>query len=156
MDIHDYLIDQSGLDWNALLEEWHWLLPPEFTVWLLTRAGDLFIVVPDGSIHMLDVGAGTLSKVATNRDEACILIDEPGVAKDWLMIPIVDQLVASGAILGKGQCYSFQKLPVFGGTYAVDNRMVFPIHEHFGGWGSVHRQIADLPLGSNVVIKPGH
>ena len=113
MDIHDYLIDQSGLDWNALLEEWHWLLPPEFTVWLLTRAGDLFIVVHDGSIHMLDVGAGTLSKVATSRDEACTRIDEPDVAKDWLMI-----------------------------------------REHFGGWGSVHRQIADLPDGSNVVNKP--
>ena len=156
MDIHDYLIDQSGLDWNVLLEEWHWLLPSEFTVWLLTRTGDLFIIVPDGSIHMLDVGAGTLSKVASGRDEACTRIDEPGVAKDWLMIPIVDQLVASGSILGKGQCYSFRKLPVFGETYTVDNRMGFPIREHFGGWGSVHRQIADLPDGSNVVIKPSN
>ena len=50
MNIHDYLIDQTGLDWPALLEEWRWLLPPEFTVWLFTRAGDLFIQVPDDSI----------------------------------------------------------------------------------------------------------
>jgi hypothetical protein len=54
MNIHDYLIDQTDLDWQSLLEEWHWLLPRQFSAWLLTRAGDLFITVPDGSLHMLD------------------------------------------------------------------------------------------------------
>ena len=80
--------------------------------------------------------------------------NEPGVADDWLMIPIVDQLVASGVVLGAGQCYSFRQLPVLGGTYTPENRMAFPIREHFGGWGSVHRQMADLPDGSHVIIKP--
>jgi hypothetical protein len=154
MNIHDYLIDQTGLDWQSLLVEWHWLLPPQFRVWLLTRTGDLFISVPDGSIHMLDVGAGTLKQVAKSRDEFCTKIDEPGVADDWLMIPIVDHLVASGVVLGAGQCYSFQQLPVLGGTYTPENRMAFPIREHFGGWGSVHRQMSDLPDGSHVIIKP--
>ena len=70
------------------------------------------------------------------------------------MIPIVDQLVAVGVVLGTGQCYSFRQLPVFGGSYTPDNRMLFPIREHFGGWGSVHRQMSDLPDGSHVVIKP--
>lgn len=52
-----------------------------------------------------------------------------------------------------GQCYSFRQLPVLGGTYAPENRMAFPIREHFRGWGSVHRQMADLPDGSHVIIK---
>lgn len=154
MNVHDYLIDHSGFDWQSLLQEWHWLLPPEFCVWLLTRVGDLFITFPDGSIHMLDVGAGQLLRVAQSRDEFCTKIEEPGVADDWLMIPIVNQLVISGALLGPGQCYSFRQLPVLGGTYTADNRMVFPIREHFGAWGSVQRQISDLPDGSHVVIKP--
>jgi len=154
MNIHDYLIDQTGLDWPSLLEEWHWLLPREFRIWLLTRVGDLFITLPDGSIHMLDVGAGELRRIAASREEACTKIDEPRVADDWLMIPIVDQLVASGAVLGPGQCYSFRKLPALGGSYRAENRMVFPIREHFGAWGSVQRQISDLPEGSEVVIKP--
>jgi hypothetical protein len=154
MNIYDYLIDHKELDWRTLLEEWGWMLPPEFAVWLLTRAGDLFITLPDGSIHMLDVGVGELRNVAQSRDEFCAKIDEPGVADDWLMIPIVDQLVSAGAVLGTGQCYSFRKLPVLGGAYTADNRMVFPIREHFGAWGSVHRQISDLPDGSEVVIKP--
>jgi hypothetical protein len=154
MNIDDYLIDQGGLDWPVLLREWYWLLPPEFSVWLLTRTGDLFVRLPDGSIHILDVGAGELRQVAENREEFCIKIEEPGVADDWLMIPIVDQLVASGAILGPSQCYSFRRLPVLGGTYTADNRMVFPIRDHLGAWGAVQRQISDLPDGSRVVIKP--
>ena len=154
MDIHDYLIDQTELDWQSLLQEWHWLLPPEFSVWLLTRTGDLFIALADESIHMLDVGAGTLRQVAGNSDEFCTKIDEPGVAEDWLMMPIVDELVESGAILSPGQCYSFRQLPVLGGAYSAENRMVFPIGEHFGAWGSVQRQISNLPDGAQVVIKP--
>ena len=154
MNIHDYLIDQTGLNWHSLLEEWRWLLPPEFRVWLLTRTGDLFITVPDNSIHMLDVGAGTLQQVAKSRAEFSTKIDEPGVADDWLMIPIVDQLVASGVVLGVGQCYSFRQLPVLGATYTAENRMAFPIREHFSAWGSVQRQIAELPDGADIVIKP--
>jgi hypothetical protein len=153
VNIYDYLIDQTGLDWQSLLAEWYWLLPPEFRVWMFTRTGDLFITVPDGSIHMLDVGAGTLKQVAENRDEFCSKMDEAGVADDWLMIPVVDHLVASNIGLGPGQCYSFRQLPVFGGTYRPENRMAFPIREHFGAWGSVHRQIADLPDGAEVVIR---
>ena len=156
MNIHDYLIDQSGLDWSALLSEWHWLLPPEFTVWLFTRAGDLIVRLPDGSIHFLDVGAGKLRRVVESRDGACTKIDEPKVAEDWLMIPVVDQLVASGCVLGHGQCYSYKMLPFLGGSYAPEGRTLLPIHEHFGAWGSLHRQIAALPDGAQVKIEVTH
>jgi hypothetical protein len=153
MNVHDYLIDQAGLDWPSLLEEWRWLLPPEFCVWLLTRAGDLFITLPNGSVHMLDVGAGTLQQVAESRDEFLTKIDEPGVADNWLMIPIIDRLVASRVGLSPSQCYSFQLLPVLGGKYTPENRTPLPIREHFGAWGSIHEQLKGLPDGSRVVLK---
>jgi hypothetical protein len=92
-------------------------------------------------------------EIQASRDEACAKMDEPGVARDWLMIPIVDQLVAAGYVLIAGQCYSYRMLPVLGGTYKADNRVVLPIREHFGAWGSIHRQISDLPNGAEVVIK---
>ena len=69
MNVHDYLIDHSGLDWGHLLSGWGWLLPPEFTVWLMNRYGDLFLILPDGSVHMLDIGDGSLTKLAESRDE---------------------------------------------------------------------------------------
>ena len=153
MNIHDYLIDQTGLDWPSLLEEWRWFLPPEFTIWLFTRAGDLFITLPDGSIHMLEVGSGELSRVADSRDDACTKIDEPGVAKEWLMIPVVDQLVASGCVLGPGQCYSYKMLPILGRSYGPEGRALLPIREHFEVWGGLHRKVSDLPDGAQIKIE---
>jgi hypothetical protein len=153
LNIHDYLIDQTGLDWPSLLEEWHWLLPPKFTVWLLTRAGDLFIKLPDGSIHMLEVGSGKLSRVADSRADACTKIDEAGVANEWLMIPVVDQLVTLGCVLGPGQCYSYKMLPILGGSYAPEGRALLPIRKHFGLWGSLHRKVSGLSDGTEIEIK---
>ncbi|MBO0696398.1 MAG: DUF1851 domain-containing protein [Verrucomicrobia bacterium] len=153
MTTEEYVIDHTGLDWRSLLEEWQWLLPAKFTVWLLTRAGDLFIELPDGSIHMMDVGAGQLRRVADSRDDASTKLRQPEVAKEWLMIPVVDQLVGSGCVLSVGQCYSYKMLPVLGGSYAPDGRAVLPVREHFGGWGSIHRQLLDVPIGSQVRLE---
>jgi len=153
MNINDYLIDQNDLDWQSLLEEWRWLLPLQFKVWLFTRTGDLFILLPEGAIHKLDVGSGRLSRVAASRDEAGMKIDEPEVARDWLMIPVVDQLVAGGHVLGPGQCYSYRMLPALGGTQKIDNRVVLSIREHFGVSGSLHRQISNMSGGTEFAIK---
>jgi hypothetical protein len=56
ISVADYLIDQSGIDWPKTLASWSWLVPPEFTLWLVNRFADLFIVLADGTVHMLDVG----------------------------------------------------------------------------------------------------
>jgi Domain of unknown function (DUF1851) len=152
VNIDDYVIDHSEFDWPSLLEEWQWLVPPKSTVWLLTRAGDLLLELPDSSIHFLDVGAGKLRQVAATRDEAAAKIQQPEIAKDWLMIPVVDQLVASGCVLPPQKCYSYKMLPVLGGSYAADGRAVLPIREHFGGWGEIHRQLLEVPVGSQVRV----
>jgi hypothetical protein len=52
ISVADYLIDQSGIDWPKALASWSWLLPPEFTLWLVNRFADLFLVLPDGSVHL--------------------------------------------------------------------------------------------------------
>lgn len=65
MGINDYLINQSGKDWAAFLRDWMPPLPPSFTLWLVNRFGDAFVIIDeDGSVHMLDVGAGTAVHVA--------------------------------------------------------------------------------------------
>jgi hypothetical protein len=151
--IQDYTVEQSHLDWAVLLEEWSWLLPADSKVLLLTRAGDLFLQLADRSVHMLDVGVGELQRVAADQKEFDEMISNPKVAREWLMIPIVDQLVASGLGLGLEQCYGFRKLPIFGGTYSAENRVVLPIREHLGASGSLHRQVADLPDGAKVRIE---
>ena len=153
MSIYDYLIDQRGLDWPSLLDEWTWLVPATFTVWMMNRFGDLFLVFDDGSVQMLDVGGGTLTSVAESRDDFADKMDEGDNANQWLMIPLIDRLVANGITLSEGQCYSYKQPPVLGGGYTVENTCVLPFREHFGFYGSIHRQLKDVSDGTQVVLR---
>jgi hypothetical protein len=135
------------------LASWSWLVPSEFTLWLVNRFADLFLVLPDGTVHMLDVGAGTLSKIAESRDDFCTKIDEDDNANQWLMIPLVDRMVAAGVVLQPGQCYGFKTPPVLGGDYTVENAGPLPVSDYLGGYGSIHEQLRDVPDGSQVVLQ---
>jgi hypothetical protein len=75
------------------------------------------MVTTDGSVHQLLIGEGTFTKVAQSRAAFTQKRDENGNANDWLMIPLVDQLVAAGIILEHGQCYGFKVPPILGGEY---------------------------------------
>ena len=153
MSINDYIIDHRGFDWSKLLANWSWLLPERFTAWIMNRFGDLFIVLDDGTVHMLDVGCGSLKKVAESRDEFAVKIDEDDNANEWLMIPLVDRLVASGITLQAGQCYGFRQPPILGGGYSIDNVAVLSVDDYYGGYGSIHQQINNLPCGPQIAIR---
>src|SRR5260221_641312 len=107
MSVQNYLIDAPHIHWPNVLAGWTGLLPPRFTVWLVNRFGDLFLALPDDSIHVLDVAAGTLTRQADDQDEFCHKLDEGENASNWLMVPLVDRLVAADIRLQAGQCYSF-------------------------------------------------
>jgi hypothetical protein len=61
MNINNYLIDQSGQDWQELVCGWAEILPPVFTIWLVNRFGDVILVMDDGSVHLLDIGVAASS-----------------------------------------------------------------------------------------------
>jgi hypothetical protein len=131
MSIQDYLIDHSGFDWPKLLSGWARLLPAKLVVWLMNRFGDLFLVYTDGSVHMLDVGVGTVNRIAQSRDDFGTQLDEGDNANQWLMIPLVDDLVAAGKVLKPGDCYGYVMPPILGGDYIVENTFVLSITEHY-------------------------
>lgn len=151
--IYDYLIDQEAIDWPQVLSSWSWLLPPVFTLWMVNRFANLFIVLDDASIHMVDVGIGTLTKLAESRDDFAMRVDEADNAEQWFMIPLVDELVAAGVLLGQDQCYGFKKPPVLGGEYTLDNISPIAISDYLGAYGSIHEQLKDVPDGAEVVLK---
>ena len=151
--VEDYLIDQAGIDWPRALQEWEWLLPPEFTVWLVNRFADLFLVFADGTVQMLQVSSGMLTKVAESRDEFAVLIDKGQNAEQWLMIPLVDRMVSAGITLAPQQCYGLKVPPILGGEYSPVNCAAIKIEDYVGACGSVHRQLRDVSDGSKVVLK---
>jgi hypothetical protein len=150
MDIRDYLIDQAGKDWSALLSDWGSLLPSSFTLWMVNRIGDAFVVVDDGSVHMLDVGIGQLKPIAESREQFADLVDIDDNANIWLAISLVDRCVKSGMQLSTGQCYGYKIPPLLGGTYEIDNFEPTDLSVHFGLLGSIFKQTRDLPDGTPI------
>ena len=127
-----------------------WLLPREVAVWIVNRFGDLFLTLDDRSIHMLDVGAGSLTRLADDREQFATLIDQGNNANDWLMVPLVDKLVAAGLTLRPGECYSYVQLPILGGDYTVENTRVVPLVQHYKAFGPIHEKLKDLPDGTRI------
>ena len=157
MNINDYLLEHTGWQWRDLLQHWTWLLPPSFTVWMVNRFGDLFIRFDDGTIHHLDTGSGTLRQVAATRDEFCAICDDPEQANFFLMVPLVDELVAAGRTLRTGECYSYQLAPAFEGTFTPDNVVVRTIADHYNIFGPQHLLTKDIPDGTSIQFTtPGN
>lgn len=152
MNVHDYLIDHNGFNWQELLGPWCRLIPQAVTPWLMNRFGDLFMVYEDGSVNMLDIGGGTVERLADTRDDFQDKIDQGNNANEWLMIPLIDKLVESGMLLGPGQCYGYKQSPVLGGDYTVENTAVFTVAEHYSFHATLHEQIKDLPDGAQVMF----
>jgi hypothetical protein len=145
MDISDYLIDQQGKDWAKLLSDWAWLLPHDLTVWIVNRFGDIVLVLNDGTVHFLDVGAGTLKQIAESREDFCVKVDADNNS----------ECVEAGMILGHDQCYTFKRAPVFGGQYSVQNIEVGDLEVNYSLLGQTHDQIKDLPDGATVNLVVG-
>jgi hypothetical protein len=152
MNVQDYLIDQEGKDWAALFSDWGILLPSSFTVWLVNRMGDVFVVFDDDSVNLLDVGNGMIERVADNREHFADLIDQGDNAEDWLLISLVDACVGAGLELSPNQCYGFKLPPILGGSYAVENIVPTDLSVHYSFLADICRQTNDLPDGTKVRI----
>uniref|UniRef100_Q01SI6 T6SS immunity protein Tdi1 C-terminal domain-containing protein n=1 Tax=Solibacter usitatus (strain Ellin6076) TaxID=234267 RepID=Q01SI6_SOLUE len=140
MNIDDYLIDQSGRDWVAMLSGWSELLPTSLTVWLVNRFGDVVVVTDDESVHLLDIGVGIFRHLAGSRKRFAELMNIPKNANNWLAIPLVDRCVAAGLVLGAGQCYGYKDPPLMGGEYSVENVTTVDLAEYYAVLAGVWRQ----------------
>jgi len=155
MNLHDYLLTQEARDWPKLLAGWGRELPPDFTLWMVNRLGDLIIVLPDGSVAYFDVALAKLERLADSKDHFATLIDEGDNADGWLAIPLIDRLVAAGIRLGPGQCYGFKIPPILGGSYDDSNFEPTDLAVHYGLLADIHRQTRDLPDGTKIEVVVG-
>jgi hypothetical protein len=117
---------------------------------MVNRFGDLFTVHEDASVNMLDVGTGRLTRLADSRDHFCSLLDVGDNANNWLMIPLVDDCVASGLVLAANQCYGYKVPPILGGEYQVSNVEPTDLSVHYSLLADIHRQTKDLPDGTSI------
>ena len=131
MNVNDYLIDPRGMDWKVLLKSWVPPLPDDFAVWLVNRLGEVIVVLPDESIHWLELGSGTLHRLASNREHFAQLLDSGNNADKWLRLSLIDACCRSGMILAMGECYGFKIPPALQGKYEVSNLKPSPLDRHY-------------------------
>lgn len=149
----DLIVALDGIDRQALLEFWSWLIPGSIHPWFATALGDLYLVGPDTEIVWLDVGLGQLQTVAANEDEFQQLVADPDNYSLWFGAVLVDSLRRAGKLLKPGECYSYWTLPMLGGEYEPGNFRIYDVVTHFRVWGPIHEQLRDIPDGTQVVFK---
>jgi hypothetical protein len=150
MNLAEYLLPQDERPWEVLLADWNWLLPASYEVWLVNRFSDLFILADDGTVHLLDTGAGSLIKVAESQEHFATLAEDRVTAANWLMIDATDALVRRGILLGKGQCYSYKLPPAVGGKYELANFEACDLHIHLSINGQICERNRSLPEGTRI------
>jgi hypothetical protein len=151
MTLNDLTVNFSHLDRHSLLSDWRWLIGPDRHPILLAAAGDAFVQdATDGSIHMLDVGTGSLHLVADSESDFRTLLTKKQFVLDHLTVPMVGDLRRAGHVLGPGQIYSFKTPPVLGGEYVMSNVEIADIEVHFSTNGQIHEQVAALPPGTPI------
>ena len=143
MNIADYLIAQAGKDWARLLGDWAPPLPARFSVWLVNRLGDAFVVDENGTILRLDVGTGTCVAVAASREQFAQQLDTGDNAEQWLKVRLVDACRGAGMHLGPFQCYGFRIPPTLGGEYKVPNLLPTNLAVHYSYQAYICKQ-ADI------------
>ena len=153
MKITDYLIAHESIDWRSCLEDWAWLLPDSYTIWLVNRFGDLIIVLDDESVHLVDVGAGTITELAKSREDFIQKIDDHGNAEQWLLISLVDSARSATLAIGDHECYSYRIPPILGGDYSVANLEVCDLSVHYSILGQICKQTQGVTDGTRVHIK---
>lgn len=141
MALSDYLLGSDACDWGEAFAEWGWLLPPSLKVWFANRFGDPFVVMEDGSIHLLRVDDGELLRLAHDEAAFSEAFRRDGNAENWLRMSAVEDLVEAGKELATGECYGYILPLVLGGYDSGDNLIRLGIGERIGTMGRVHRRI---------------
>ncbi|GAA4437308.1 hypothetical protein GCM10023091_16320 [Ravibacter arvi] len=138
---------------EQLMMEWTWLIGEDKRLVLVSVIGDVFVTDKHEKIFWLDTGVGKLEQVAESRHDFFEKLEDHDQVGDWLMMDLVDELLASGKLLGVGQVYSYIMSPIIGGEYAVHNFIPLDLEAHLDFTGQFHRQISTLPNGTRVRIK---
>jgi hypothetical protein len=150
ISLADYLIDLNGKNWKALLHDWLYLLPSEFTIWMINKLGDVIVVFKDGSVHFLDLGAGQLSRIGNDGKDFASRLSHGDNSSIWLATTLIDGCRAAGMTLTENQCYSYRIPPFLGGAFAVENIEPSDIAVHYGLLGQLWSNTRSLPSGAKI------
>jgi hypothetical protein len=141
------------LDVQRLLADWRWLCPESMTLVARNAFANLFLRDNSGTIFLLDVAVGTLTKVADSEAQFRELAATSEKRERWFAE--TDEQVAAkrGLTPSAAQCIGFSAPLVFSESGHPDNPYVADLYEHVAFLGDLNRQIAELPDGAQVRLQ---
>jgi len=141
------------LDVERLLAQWRWLCPNPVMLVARDAFGDLFLRDSSGEIHRLDVGIGTLLKVADSE----VQFKELAIGKreEWFAESVEIAAAAKGLNPNANKCIGFAVPLVLRTTSTDHNPYVADLYDHVSFLGDINRQIASLPDGAEVQLVIG-
>lgn len=143
----DLTVSMDGMDLDAVLSDWRWLIGDDARPVLMSAAGDLFVQKADGSVWWLDAGGGSFKAVAHGETFQQEVAKN---ANEWLLPQMIGDLKGSGVELAPGQVYGFKTAPILGGAYKLQNIEPTDAVVHFSLLGQIHEQVKDLPEGTPI------
>ena len=136
---------------EQLLEDWHWLLPDDVELVVITKSGDAFVRRRrDGVILWLNVVEASVTEVAATLEDFQTAMTAPQNVNAWFMPDVVQGQSVLGMDPGLNECLSFKLPPVLGGKIDPDNIEISDIAVHFSLAGQIHQQVKDLPHGTKI------
>ncbi len=129
---------------------WRWKVGGRSQVLALSLSWDIFFADECGAVHWLDTGDGCIERVAQTEEEFWQILANPTRAGELLLQPVVESFRQSHGPFPAGKCLSYKRLPVFGGEYSGDNRVLIAASQHFSVTGHFHEQIDGLPDGARI------
>lgn len=153
INLDDLTVKFNEVFADKLTVDWTWLIGTDKKPILVSAIGDMFLQADNKKIYWLDVGSGEIKLIANGIQDFEDKLKNIEQVNEWFMIALTTNLRLSDKKLKDGQLYSYKKLPIIGGDYTLDNFTPLDIVEHFGYTGEIHKQIKDLPDGTEVVLK---
>jgi hypothetical protein len=141
------------LDVARLLTDWRWLRHGDVKLIARNAFGDLFLCADKGEILQLDVGAGTVTKIADSERQFRELASSGDKDEQWFAKSDDVAAATRGLVPGDSQCIGLYPPLVFAESGSGSSSYVIDIYEHVGFLGDLHRQIAELPDGAKVRLR---
>ena len=117
---------------------------------LLTALGNLFCVLPNGEVALLDTYPGEFDVVAPDRERWKQSLRDPDKFGEWFLPGLVTILRDRGLALSEGECYSPKQPMVLGGQWEPGNFEATSWRVHLGIVGQIHEQVRALPPGTPI------
>ena len=144
------LANTDGIDVNALLSDWRWLVPENLKPTVTTAFGDVFLCDEAGKVHFLDTLYGELKQAASSQTEFEQLCEDRDFRRKYFQSFFVMEMRKMHGELQVGECYSCDVPPTLGAELEPEEFERTNLDVHLSILGQVHRQTKHLPAGTRI------